>query len=225
MRSAVRQAVALVFGMIAFLALVATVSCSSRGRAPEADTYLRWVSFEVPINENVTLRWPKRKMPLRVHLPAPPEGLFDDPGGIHDSVRDAVMDWSDVVAPGLPSFEFVDDAGDADIPIVWAAKPDGNWYIAHCAYDINLASRRFGVARILVTGSWGGHKADLHDVYATVLHEMGHALGLGGHSPVEGDIMYESISATAFEGLSARDRATLTALYARPIGSRVTGAR
>ena len=207
------------------VALGTTFSCASRSRAPEADTYLRWVSFEVPINEHVVLRWPKHKMPLRVHLPPPPAGMFEDPAGIHDSVRDGVLDWSDVVAPGLPSFEFVDDEGDADIPIVWAPEPDGNWYIAHCVYDIGWASRRFGVTRILVAASWRGHTADLHEVYATVLHEMGHALGLGGHSPERGDIMYESISGSSLDGLSPRDRATLTALYARPIGSRVTGAR
>ena len=165
-------------------------------------------------------------MPLRVHLPPPPPGLFEDPREIHDSVRDGVMDWTDAAKPGIPSFTFVESAGDADIPIVWAEKASGDWYIAYCAWDIQPFARRFGVAQILVTARWGDdHVADLHDVYATVLHEMGHALGIGGHSPDPQDIMYASASETATTGLSERDRATLAELYARPIGTRVVGAR
>jgi predicted Zn-dependent protease len=165
-------------------------------------------------------------MPLRVHLPRPPGNLFSDAEAIHDSVRDGVLDWTDVAGPGVPSFTFVEDPGQADIPIVWAERPDGDWYIAYCDYDIDPFTRRFGVTRLLVTGRWhGNEEADLHDVYATVLHEMGHALGLTGHSPDPEDIMYPHISDRATSGLSARDRSTLIALYSRPIGTRIVGAR
>ena len=203
------------------------LACASReGGHRQTNSYLRRATFEVPVNEHVLLRWPKEKMPLRVHLPAPPIGLFEDPLAIFDSVRDGVLDWTDVAGPGVPSFVFVDSAGDADIPVVWAKEPDGDWYIAFCSWDIQPFARRFGVSHLLVTGRWrDAHEADLHDVYATVLHEMGHALGIGGHSPDQGDIMYSRISETATSGLSERDRATLAALYARPIGSRVAGGR
>ncbi len=60
-------------------------------------------------------------MPLRVHLPAPPDSMFSDPEAVVDSVRDGILDWSDVAKPGVPSFVFVDAAGDADIPIVWSS--------------------------------------------------------------------------------------------------------
>jgi hypothetical protein len=209
------------------LTAVACVACASGGSSPpDADTYIKWVAYEVPVNEFVLLRWPKRKMPLRIFLPRPPEGFFENPDAIYDSVRDGVLDWSGVAGPDLPSFVFVDEAGDADIPIVWAAEPDGDWYIAYCTYGIHPFARRFAVDQIVVTGRWpDGHVADLHDVYAVVLHEMGHALGLTGHSPNREDIMYESVPEATTPGLSARDRATLTLLYASPIGKRVVGAR
>ena len=214
-----------IIGLLAAATLL--LACAAQVAGPQkGENYLRWATFEVPVNEHVLLRWPDQKMPLRVHLPAPPTGLFGDPQAIFDSVRDGVLDWTDAAGPGIPSFVFVDSAGDADIPIVWAEKPDGDWYIAFCAWDIRPLARRFGVSHILVTGRWGdAHEADLHDVYATVLHEMGHALGIGGHSPDRGDIMYRSASQTATSGLSERDRATLAALYTRPIGSRVAGGR
>ena len=55
------------------------------------------------------------------------------------------------------------------------------------------------------------------------VHEMGHALGLGGHSPDPSDVMYKSVGAATEP--SARDRETLRLLYARPIGKTVVGPR
>jgi hypothetical protein len=216
--------------LLPFVGFAVFVACSTAPRAgtPAADqpeTYLRSVAFRAPGNEYVLLRWPDDRMPLRVFLDRPPAGLFEDPEAIHDAVRRGVLDWTGAARPDLPRFEFVEKIGDADIPIVWAEAPDGDWEVAHCAWNVNLLMRRFGVSRILVTGRWsGGRPAEVADVHRMVLHEVGHALGLGGHSPDPSDVMYESVAGTA-TGLSARDRATLAALYARPIGARMAGAR
>jgi len=199
---------------------------ASPDRPSVGETYVKRIAFEVPVNESVLLRWSKRDMPLRVHLPPPPEGLFEESDAVYDSVRDGVLDWTDVAGPGLPRFELVDDQREADIPIVWAAEPDGHWYIAHTVWDIQPFARRFGVARVLVTGRCCPDRpADLHELYAAVLHEMGHALGIGGHSADPSDVMHASLSDAALSGLSERDRATLRLVYAWPIGKRVVGAR
>jgi predicted Zn-dependent protease len=213
-------------GLLARLAFVlAAMGCATDGDGrPPADHYLRYVGFELPFNENVLLHWSPREMPLRVHLPSPPAGFYSDPRAVHDVVRDGVTDWSDVAGPGLPSFRFVASPGEADIQIAWAFEaPDPNWYVAHCIYAQTLMSKRFAVDRILVTARWRGDEPSLETLYATMLHEMGHALGLGGHSPVAADVMYRSVNASRPAGLSERDRATLRALYARPNGHRVTG--
>jgi predicted Zn-dependent protease len=68
-----------------------------------------------------------------------------------------------------------------------------------------------------------GAEPSLDTLYATLLHEMGHALGLGGHSPSPADVMYGRVNAAGRPELSERDRTTLRALYARPNGHRVTG--
>lgn len=215
-------------GLVLFAALgtALTLSACATERRPTADNYLRYVAFKVRSSENVLLRWHERDMPLKIHLHPPPPGEFEDPQALMDVVRDGITDWTDVAGPGIPRFEFVDDQGDADIPIVWEAEPVGRWYIAHCVYRINSMQSRFGVERILMTGKRSrGQPASLEDVYLTMLHEMGHALGLR-HSPEATDVMYKGGHwYVASPELSARDRETLRFLYHRPIGSHVTGAR
>ena len=102
--------------------------------------------------------------------------------------------------------------------------------------------RRFGVAHIVVTGRYhDGTPATMEGLRWTIVHEMGHALGLGGHSPNPSDAMYGFLDADtpeaqnsggpeagAFapvEGLSTRDRETLRLLYEKPSGTRMSGAR
>lgn len=174
--------------------------------------YLREMVFEGD-GDTFLIHWGKHAMPLRVYLPQPPPGLFENPNSVYEAVRKGVLDWTDVAGPGIPSFEFVDNMGDADIPIVWAEEPDGKWYIAFCSYQINTYTMRMGVSHILVTGRWqGGFVAGTDEIYKVVLHEMGHALGLGGHSSDPSDIMYRSVSGSAV-GLSDADRLTLEKLY------------
>jgi len=50
------------------------------------------------------------------------------------------------------------------------------------------------------------------DMYKVVLHELGHVVGISGHSDNENDIMYP-ILAKADEKLSQRDRVTIKLLY------------
>lgn len=214
--------------LLSLALLAGALACAGTGPGPadDADNYLRYVAMRMPVGgESILLRWPEKQMPLKVHLPRPPDGLFEDSDGIFDSVRDGVIDWTDVAAPGVPSFVFVDDKGDADIPIVWAAEPDGAWYIAFCAYEGHGLVHRLDISHILVTARIGGGRvADLHDIYIVMLHEMGHALGLAGHSPDDGDIM-GSPRRREVSSLSDRDRNTLKALYSRPIGTRLLGAK
>jgi predicted Zn-dependent protease len=147
--------------------------------------------------------------------------MVTNPEAVLDAVRDGFSDWTNVAGEGVPSFTFVANARDADIPVVWETEPSGDWYIAHCAMDVNLRQRRFGVSRILVLARYHGDPHDLETLYQTMLHEVGHALGLG-HSPYRDDIMYASVGVA--KELSPRDRETLRKLYARPSGHPLGGA-
>ncbi len=129
--------------------------------------YLRDIVIRDSFNNTFLLHWPLRKMPLAVFLPPPPADLFENPDEVLAAVRKGVLAWSDVAAQGVPRFELVEDQGKADIPIVWSAEPDGDWYIAFCAYDINVRPLRIGVSHILVTGRWRDRRvAGLDELYA-----------------------------------------------------------
>ena len=219
-----------------FLAVLALlVACASEplpvppapvgARPPlSAPDYLRHVAYQVPVDERVLLRWPEAAMPLRVHLEAPPAGWVTDPSAAREAVRLGVLGWSDVVAPGVPSFVFVDRARDADIPIVWSRVTRGA-FIASCRYEIDVTRRRLDVRELMVTGRWrDGSEVALPQLEAAILHEMGHALGLTGHSPNPRDLMYKYVTHETRPVLSQRDRNTLRALYSRPNGTRVLGA-
>ncbi len=224
------------------LAPAVGLACGARLLASPDDAphYLKFVAFEAPGNERVLLRWPKRKMPLKVYAPEPPEGLFEDREAVWSAARSGVMAWSDAAEPGLPALELVDSAPQADIPIAWAGTSP-SYSIAHCFYNVRIFQRRFGVAQIVVTGRFrDGTEATPELIREVVIHEMGHALGLGGHSPNREDAMYgfldaptdnmpeflsDRIPKRVGRGLTARDRETIRLLYERPIGARMTGAR
>jgi predicted Zn-dependent protease len=211
------------------------------------EDYLRYVSFEAPGNENVLLRWRDDDFPLKVYLGEPPAQLFEDPAAVRAATREAVEVWTDAARPGIPRFEFVATAGEADIPINWAAQAASKEVLAHCYYHLNVFQRRFGVAQILMTGSdFTGRVETLKRVRLTLMHEMGHALGFGGHSPNPEDVMYGwglredgpkdiaaatelarqgEIPGTVATEPSERDRETLRLLYAKPPGARIGGAR
>jgi predicted Zn-dependent protease len=208
--------------LLASVWLALACAGGARENREPADDYLRYVGFNLGFRDSVLLHWSRGQMPLRVHLPQPPEGFYTDPVAVREVVRDGVTDWANVAGPGLPSFVFVDTPRDADIPIAWAFEaPDPTWYIAYCVYAQTITSRQLAVDQILVTARWRGEEPALDVIYGTMLHEMGHALGLHGHSPEPNDVM--GGSARAGVKLTERDRATLRALYARPNGHRVTG--
>jgi hypothetical protein len=184
---------------------------------------LSWRFGLDPFDERFASRWSEERMPLRVHLPLPPAGAFPglDGEAVRGAVRDATEVWRDAVRPGVPSFRFVDTAHGTDIRIRWVERLEGETIgVTHRQVDPELRSLRIALAT-----RWDPRvRAPLEALQATVRHELGHALGLWGHSPDPGDLMsavyYEPGRAPVLFP-TARDLETLRRLYQLEPGATV----
>lgn len=145
--------------------------------------------------------------------------------------REAFGIWKSM----LP-LELVAEPQEADIRFIWEADPDMDPAMAGEELDWvqfrrqgnDLTGRKVAVVTPNLTRRWSKD-----EMRAIVLHELGHALGIAGHSPSKGDIMYWRVQESnrrvqvpgmiyplSFKSLvskpSQRDLNTLIRLYNTP---------
>lgn len=116
------------------------------------------------------------------------------------------MTWQEI----LPNqtFIFVDSIEEADTIIYWHDK-----YSPKIGLTTNIfIKNKLTDSKIdFYIKDYRQHPHSPQVIYKTALHEIGHLLGLMGHSKNINDIMFPSITKT--ESLSERDRNTLLELY------------
>jgi predicted Zn-dependent protease len=147
-------------------------------------TYLRWADF-----------------PVRVYIPP-----VDSKEWL-EWVKKAISEWSPYI-----HLEIVGSRDSADIII--DLDETGTGIAGHArasefyqAFDGTLQHR---VQIVIAKNPKGG----LIQVYKATLHELGHALGLWGHSPERTDIMFASVQVRS--KITARDLNTLKKVYEQP---------
>lgn len=217
--------------------------------------YLPFMTHRVPGGPEgdplVLCRWPDEAMPLAVHVAGPeiPDSLQDefaprDPADFVRAVERALRTWESEL-DGHVRFRLVEDprAARLVLHLVGARAPtaDGERQVlgeapgaARCrvvGLDPDAAERRivaFEVpeATLYLADGVGLLPPDLFEWVA--LHEIGHALGMRGHSPVPGDLMYEvardrtvgvESHRIGVPGLSAEDVNSFVSLYELPSGT------
>jgi tetratricopeptide (TPR) repeat protein len=130
-----------------------------------------------------------------------------------EALRQAFDDWNDQTENKI-GFEFVAKPEDAQITVTWtsdlhapALKAEAG--LATTSYDEDGLSH--ADVQLLTVDPFKDGPIGKNHLYNICLHEIGHALGLGGHSPHEEDIMSPMLYTQ--QGLSARDINTILALY------------
>lgn len=174
------------------------------------------------IRSNGYNRWQPDRFPLRVYIESGKntEGFQPE---FETVLRKSFQQWTEATK-GKVSFVFINDANRADIRCKWTSTVDAFQQKGESGEAQSTISN-YGIERvkiILLTRSiksTGGSVTSIprkvKKVHRVCLHEIGHALGLSGHSRNSKDIMFfsESASSKAQAELSNRDKATMMALY------------
>ena len=195
--------------------------------------------------ESATLfvcRWPEEAMPLSVALQvdAIPDALQRDfharsPGAYAEAVSEALAVWERALE-GHVRFRVVGATEPHDVQIRLRAEqapvPSEEKQVlgvASVAGACRVAGEgtpetldvRFAAPSVEL------YLADVHglltpdQVHRVALHEIGHALGMRGHSPIPADLMYAVARdrLQVAEGLSEQDVNSFLSLYALPNGA------
>ncbi len=151
------------------------------------------------------LHYLPQDIPISVTIPEATVGSQKD-----EVVRRAFEAWQEAV-PNLIQFEFSATPLEDSIFVSWQTLETGK--IGSYQYTYSVLSD--GQYRFRATDVFLDPNLDDDTLYRYALVQVGHALGLLGRSPLEGDAMSQSPSGVITE----RDKATLRSLYAVPSGT------
>ncbi len=218
-----------------------------RGDAPVAEpNYLPFMThrFEVPgTREDWILfcRWPDSKLPLSIYVEAPeiaPElqdaGEFHQPAAYLAAAERAFATWEQAL-PEVMRFERAVRPEDADLrmrllggrgpshgrqaqvlgstPILRACRVTGGSPTSgklEVDFDVPWVE-------VFVADRYG--LLEPNQVGRVALHEIGHALGMRGHSPIPAHLMFGETRGRPVDELSPADVNSFRALYAMPNGT------
>lgn len=188
-------------------------------------------------------RWPDSAMPLAVWVTRPeiPEEIQDEfaprgPATYVRAVESALATWERELE-GLVRFRAVESAERAqltlrllgerapvperELQVLGSTRLAGACRVKGLDPGAERLDVEFAVPelRLFLADEFGLLSPD--QVEWIALHEIGHALGMRGHSPIPADLMYEVARdrVTVHEGLSPEDVNSFVSLYRLPNGS------
>lgn len=164
-------------------------------------------------------RWPASSMPIRVYI-YPGDGLNGYKESYGQILRESFSEWQSA-SNGKVSFVFQRTPHDADITCTWIDDPkllessaEGGEAQVSTYFDAVVKSN------VLLSLNETGSAFPFTDnlVRTLCLHEIGHSIGLLGHSARASDVLYCSAPIVDREDhLSPRDVATLALLYEKDV--------
>jgi tetratricopeptide (TPR) repeat protein len=196
---------------------------SSNSSNPGAPTHLGTTppsaaapdDYLADVTRTGTLRWPADRLPLKVYVRSGANVPGFDPK--YDAIlKKSFDDWSRA-SGGTVKFVYIPTPAQADIDVTWTNDPSKLANTAE-AGETRLTSNRFGVVhgtiQLLTVPLLPGATVTPSRIRLISLHEIGHVLGLTGHTSNPDDTMfYSSTISDSWRDLSARDANTIARLY------------
>ena len=171
------------------------------------------------LREGYVVRWQANNTPIKVYI-APFRWYEAEKQRNAQAYMNLAWDsfnaWT-FQTGGLVRFQRVQTLIESQINLLWRRVDRKS--LGHCKTEWDKRGRIFG-AEISIGLSDGLLFAQYNnpvEVKHTILHEIGHALGILGHSPYPEDMMYVPHQ-FGIGDLSPRDTTTLYWLYQLPIG-------
>lgn len=169
------------------------------------------------------VHWNIESFPLKVYI----EKANDVPAYYNKSVEDAFIHWMRVFS--FIRFTRVNDEKGADIVLKYAPYSGNNCQNGVCKHIVAVTYPVIDKHHRLVNMDMTIHKTNYageiyskDEIYNSTLHEIGHALGVMGHSDDSEDVMYSSSNSKASylfglkksrRNFSKRDINTVKLLY------------
>lgn len=176
---------------------------------------------QTPYQDKV-LRWDPKTFPLKVYI-QPKQEL---PKYYFSAVQQAFISWSKATN-GYLKFEFINTEQNADIDFRFINKDNSQCKDQNCKYVLAYATptvtgnklKKFDI-KFSTTDNYN-QLFKQKDIYLASMHEIGHALGIMGHSFNEDNLMYPSNveenplhSKFRSRGITLQDINTIRLLYA-----------
>lgn len=179
-----------------------------------------YFAYSVP---DSIMKWTPETLPVKVYIPADSEAQYVQGYSpqFGQALQAAFKEWADR-SNGAVSYQLVATAQAADIDCRWVGDPSQVRTPAEGGDANILANVGRGLRHVTITLLIRPEMTNLavatNTIYATALHEVGHSLGITGHSPAPNDIMFSSVTtATNPRHLTDRDVNTLAHLYRKDV--------